>query len=172
MRVDLGCGPHKRAGCYGIDGFAYPGVDLVQDLDAARWNLPDQSCQEIYANQVIEHIRDLRAFFTELHRIAKSGCRIWMSTPHYSSHNSWADPTHIHHLSVQFARPFCAGYLTAQLPGFKIVRERITFGAFIWTWPGRLICGLFGHRVYEKHFCWISPASSIVVELEAIPLGR
>lgn len=168
LRVDLGCGPNKRSGCFGIDSFGYPNVDLVQNLDATRWDIPDSCCQEIWGNQVIEHIRDLRAFFNEVYRIAQPGCRIWFCTPHFSSHNSWADPTHIHHLSVTFAQSFTGGYLTQQLPGFKVTREKITFGSFFWTWPARLICALFGNKLYEKRLCWIFPASSIIVEMEVI----
>ena len=76
LRVDLGCGPNKRSGCLGIDSFAYPNVDLVQDLDAPRWDLPDSCCKEIWGNQMIEHVRNLRAFFSEIHRIAQPGCKV------------------------------------------------------------------------------------------------
>jgi hypothetical protein len=168
LRVDLGCGPNKRSGCLGIDSFAYPNVDLVQDLDAPRWDLPDSCCKEIWGNQMIDHVRNLRAFFSEIHRVAQPGCKVWLCTPHFSSHNSWADPTHIHHLSVTFAHSFTSGYLTQQLPKFKVTREKITFGSFGWTWPARLICGLFGTKLYEKRFCWMFPASSIVIEMEVI----
>ncbi|HYW91701.1 MAG TPA: hypothetical protein VFA95_04430, partial [Gammaproteobacteria bacterium] len=76
-------------------------------------------------------------------------------------------PTHKHHLSVAFCKPFTdGGYLAAQIPGFSVTKARISFGSFLWTWPGRLICGLFGYRFYEKRFCWIFPASSVIVELK------
>jgi hypothetical protein len=165
MKLDIGCGPNKRAGFFGIDIHAYEQVDMVQDLTHFPWNIESASCTEIYANQVIEHMPDLRAFIAEIYRIAADGCRITLTTPHYISHNSWADPTHIHHLSVAFCKPFTEGYLAAQLPGFSVSRAKITFGSFFWTWPGRLICALFGTRFYEKRFCWIFPASSVVVEL-------
>jgi hypothetical protein len=166
MKLDIGCGPKKKPGFFGMDLFQYEGVDLVQDITQAPWNIESDSCTEIVAYQVIEHVPDLRSFFTELHRIAADGCCITLTTPHYSSHNSWADPTHIHHLSVAFSKPFTTGYLSAQIPGFSLTKAKITFGSVLWTWPGRLICALFGNRTYEKRFCWICPASSIVVELQ------
>ena len=165
MKLDIGCGSNKRTGFYGIDRHPYEGVDMVQDLTQFPWHIEADSCTEIYANQVIEHMPDLCAFIAEIHRIAADGCRVTLTTPHYSSHNSWADPTHIHHLSVAFCKPFTQGYLAAQLPGFQLSKARITFGSFFWTWPARLICALFGYRTYEKHFCWMFPASSVVVEL-------
>lgn len=165
MKLDIGCGPHKQSGWFGIDLHPYQGVDQVQDLTRTPWDVPDSSCEEIQALQVIEHLPDLRAFFMEIHRVAADGCRVTLTTPHYSSHNSWADPTHIHHLSVAFCKPFTDGYLADQMPGFRVVRERITFGAFLWTWPGRLACALLGHRFYEKRACWLFPASSVEVTL-------
>jgi len=166
MKLDVGCGGNKREGFYGIDIYPYDGVDQVQDLTQIPWNIESNSCEEIYANQVIEHMPDLKAFLGELHRIAANGCLITLTTPHYSSHNSWADPTHLHHLSVAFCKPFTEGYLSAQMPGFRVVKQKITFGSLFWSWPGRLICALFGYRFYEKRFCWMFPASSVVIQLK------
>lgn len=172
MKLELGCASQKREGFFGIDIHPYEGVDLVQDLAEIPWRIDDACCTEIYANQVIEHIPNLREFFTELYRVAADGCRITLTTPHYSSHNSWADPTHLHHLSVSYCKPFTSGgYLAAQMPGFNVERADITFGSFIWTWPARLVCALFGYRVYEKRFCWMFPASSVVVELSVSKPG-
>ena len=165
MKLDIGCGRSKREDYFGMDIYQYEGVDLVQDISDVPWGIDDNSCEEIYANQVIEHIPDLRSFFSEMYRVAKDGCTIRLTTPHYSSHNSCADPTHIHHLSIDFCKPITAGYLTKQIPGFDITSQKITFGSFLWTWPGRLICALFGYRFYEKRFAWVFPASSVVVEL-------
>ena len=165
MKLDIGCGPSKKTGYFGMDIYQYEGVDLVQDISSTPWVIDDSSCEEVYANQVIEHIPDLRSFFNEIYRVAKDGCTVRLTTPHYSSHNSWADPTHIHHLSVDFCKPFTEDYLAKQLPGFKVTNQKITFGSFLWTWPGRLICTVFGYRFYEKRFAWIFPASSIVVDL-------
>lgn len=168
IRLDLGCGPAKQPGFTGMDVHPYPGVDIVQDIDQAPWNLPDGVCSDIRCIHVIEHVRDLRMFFTELLRISAPGCRILIETPHYTSHNSWSDPTHIHHLGVDFAKPFTSGYLQAQLAGFRVVSTRISFGSVVWTWPGRLAVALFGHRTYERRLCWMFPASSIHVVLERV----
>ncbi len=171
MKLDIGCGPNKREGYFGMDIHPYDGVDLVQDINQTPWQLDDSSCSEIFANQVIEHVPDLLSFFRELHRVAADGCHITLTTPHYSSRNSWADPTHIHHLSVSFCAPFVEGYLSEQLPGFSVTKQKISFGSFLWTWPGRLIYALFGDRFYEKHFCWVFPASSVIVELSVDKSG-
>ena len=165
-RLDVGCGPRKRDGFDGMDVHAYPGVDIVHDLDApGTWPIPDDRYGYIQAIHVVEHIRDLRKFFAELHRVARPGALIRLETPHYSSSNSWADPTHIHHLSVSFCAPFLEGYLGPQFPLFRLESERITFGGLLHTWPARLYCRVFGYGSYERHFAWMVPASGVIVEL-------
>ena len=164
-KVDIGCGPQKTPGYTGVDIYPYEGVDVVQNFDESPWNIPDQSCSNIRCIHVIEHVRDLRVFFEELYRISKPGCHIRIETPHFSSANSWIDPTHLHHLSVEFARPFTSGYLEKQLPGFQVLEKKISFGSVLWTWPGRLIYSVLGFRIYERRVCWIFPASSVIVTL-------
>ena len=167
-KIDIGCGPKKTPGHIGVDIYPYEGVDVVQNFDEFPWNIPDQCCSHIRCIQVIEHMRDLRIFFKELHRISKKGCLIRIETPHYSSASSWGDPTHLHHLSVDFAKPFTSGYLEKQLPGFEVIEKKISFGSFFWTWPGRLIYLILGARNYERRFCWIFPASCVKLTLKRI----
>jgi len=168
-KLDLGCGPMKPEGFDGLDIHPYDGVDYVHNLDAAgNWPIEDDRYSYVRAVHVVEHVRDLRKFFSEVHRISKNGAIVRIETPHYSSRNSWADPTHLHHLSVSFCDPFLRGYLGAQFPSFKMKRRKISFGSFLLTWPARLYSTLFGCESYEKHFTWIFPASSVILELEVV----
>ena len=168
-KLDIGCGPNKRAGFEGIDRHPYPEVDYVHDLDSdGTWPTADNRYSYLLASHVIEHVRDLRKFFAEIHRTARHGATVHIATPHYSSRNSWADPTHIHHLSVGFCKPFLSGYLGEQFPGFRLKSRKISFGSFLLTFPAQLYCLFFGYDSYEKHFTWIFPASSVIVELEVI----
>jgi SAM-dependent methyltransferase len=167
--LDIGCGPRKPQGFDGIDLFPYPGVDYVHDLDSGGpWPIQDDRYTYLRASHVIEHLRDLRKFFAEAHRVARHDAVLRIETPHYSSRNSWADPTHVQHLSVSFCEPFLRGYLNPQFPCFKLVRRKIKFGGFLLTWPGQLLCWLLGPRKYEKHFAWMFPAHNIIVELRVI----
>lgn len=167
--LDIGCGPAKPQGFDGIDVHRYAGVDYVHDLDSpAPWPIADNRYTHLRANHVIEHLRDLRRFFAEIHRIARPGASVRIETPHFSSRNSWADPTHVQHLSVSFCEPFLHGYLSPQFPRFALTRRKIKFGGGLLPWPGRLLCWLLGPVSYEKHFAWMFPASSIVVELQVV----
>jgi SAM-dependent methyltransferase len=168
-RLDIGCGAAKPQGYDGIDSFGYPGVDYVHDFDSGKpWPIETDRYAYLRAIHVIEHVRELRGFFAEVHRVARPGGIVHIETPHFSARNSWADPTHVHHLSVSFCDPFLDGYLGERFPRFRLVSRRITFGGFLYTWPGRLLCLLLGPETYEKHFTWIFPASSVVVELQVM----
>jgi hypothetical protein len=168
MKVDLGCGPSKQEGYYGLDAFPYEGVDLVQDLNEPGWALEDASCEEINASHLVEHINDLVAFFGELHRIAADGCTVKLSTPHYTSRDSWRDPTHVHHLSVHFFDTLLEGYLRERMGAFEIVERRLSYGPFVFTWPARLVVALFGYAFYEEHCAWSMPARNIYLTLKCV----
>ena len=168
-RLNLGCGPRNLPGYDGMDLHPYDGVDYVHDLDSdGAWPVEESRYSYVLACHVIEHLRDMRKFFAEVHRICKDGATVRIETPHYSSRNSWADPTHVQHLSVSFCDPFLAGYLGPQFPNFRLKSQRISFGSFLLTWPAQLYCKLLGYVSYEKHFAWIFPASSIILELEVV----
>jgi len=168
-KLELGCGKWVADGFDGLDLHPYENATYVHDLDAdGPWPIEDNRYGYIRAIHLIEHVRDLRKFFAEIHRIAKNGATVYLMTPHYSCANSWADPTHVHHLSVAFCDPFLYGTLLEQFPKFKMTSRKITFGSFLLTWPAQLYCKLFGYTSYERHFTWIFPASSVIVELEVI----
>lgn len=168
MKVDLGCGKSKLDGYFGVDLFPFKGVNLVQNLNESRWQIPDASCTEINASHVIEHLEDLFNFFREIYRISADGCIINLSTPHYSSKNSWADHTHIKHLSIDFFEPFISGYMRDKIGAFEIIKKRLSFGSLFFTWPARFIVLLLGYKYYERHFAWMFPARNIHISLKCI----
>jgi SAM-dependent methyltransferase len=168
-KLDIGCGPDKDPSFTGLDIHPYPGVDIVFDVDSGeRWPIDDDSFDYIRGNHVIEHVNDTAGFFREVHRIARDGAILHLETPHYSSANSWGDPTHVKHFAVKFTDAFTQGYLGPQLPEYELVSRRITFGSFFHTWPGRLICWLRGPVKYEKYYAFRWPASSVIVDLRVV----
>ena len=93
MKVELGCGNKKQPGWYGVDIADTQAVDLIQDLDEERWDLPSNHFEEIRAMDVFEHLQDPINFMEEVYRISKAGCKVSIQGPHFSSGN-WHDPTH------------------------------------------------------------------------------
>ncbi|HDH45468.1 MAG TPA: methyltransferase domain-containing protein [Thermococcus sp.] len=80
FKVDLGCGPNKAEGYFGIDKVYYPGVDLVYDCNQGI-PLPDNCADEVRAIHSLEHFDDQTAIMWEIWRILKPGGRLVFEVP-------------------------------------------------------------------------------------------
>jgi len=109
----------------------------------------------------------------EFHRILEPDGVLRITTPHFSSANSFVDPTHKWHLSYFSFDYFCG----AQEPSYyaaakyQVKSRRIQFGG------GRLMRSVISRfsnrfpRSYEERFAWMFPAWFLYFELEAIKQG-
>lgn len=95
LRLDLGCGPHKKEGFKGADFIAFPGVDFVIDLRSA-WPWKDNSVEEAHSSHFVEHLEAMERvhFWNELYRVLRPGAKATIITPHWSSCRAYGDPTH------------------------------------------------------------------------------
>jgi SAM-dependent methyltransferase len=95
VKIDLGCGKHKREGFTGVDQFAFENVDIVCDL-RQKWPLEDGTVEEAHAAHVIEHFDRLERvhFVNELYRVLKPGGKATLIFPHWASCRAYGDPTH------------------------------------------------------------------------------
>lgn len=96
MKLDLGCGPKKKAGFIGVDRLAMPGVDTIFDLRQMPWPWGGNSVEQVHCAHFVEHLTgDERiAFFNELHRVMKPGGTAEIITPDWSNASAYGDPTH------------------------------------------------------------------------------
>lgn len=96
LRLDIGCGNHKRAGHVGIDRARLDGVDVVWDV---RNGLPshDGSVDYIVADNLMEHIgAEFIDVMNDLHRALKSSGRLTVIVPGiHSPAAAFGDPTHV-----------------------------------------------------------------------------
>jgi SAM-dependent methyltransferase len=166
--LDLGCGADKLPGALGVDLHAQPGVDLVHDLNVIPWPLPEGQFAAIHCRHVLEHLDDLVGVLNEIHRVGKTGARVSIVTPHFSSLSSWEDPTHRRH----FARRSFAFFDAAEKHALtnrrlRLLSAKITFGGGFWDALGRLHCHLWPN-FWEKQLAFIWRARHIEVELEVI----
>lgn len=97
--LDVGCGWNKTPGAIGIDANPKTHADVIHDLGAIPYPFPDNEFDEIVCRHVAEHVPDVMAFISELHRIAKPGGHILITTPHYSNPDWATDPTHRNHFN-------------------------------------------------------------------------
>ncbi|MEZ6003159.1 MAG: methyltransferase domain-containing protein [Planctomycetota bacterium] len=168
--LDLGCGPNKTAGAWGVDHHPYPGVDQVLDLDSVDWPLPAGHFSEIHASHVIEHVASIPAFMREIRRIAAPGALVRITTPHYTSIDSWTDPTHRWHLACGWHETFTQGdsYLGAQLTGFEHVSTELTFRRGLRNAIPKLMIRVKGMLWYEKNNAFRYPARNIHTVLKVV----
>ncbi len=177
--LDVGCGRNKTPGAIGMDSNPKTHADVVHDLGNAPYPFADDEFDEIVSFHVIEHVPDVMAFVTELHRIAKPGGRIKIVTPHYSNPDWATDPTHRNHLnSYSFNcfiddRQLFPFYTEVRL---KPIRTYVSL-ANLWRSLGlEFIVNLdqrwpafrFARKFWEFYLCNVIRGKELRFELEAI----
>jgi predicted SAM-dependent methyltransferase len=122
--VDLGCGPNKIPGAFGIDLRAIVGVNVVCDVEQAL-PLRNNSVDVVWLRHVVEHIRNLTELMEEVYRISRPGGAVEVVVPYYTSRGAFRDPTHVRYITEDtfqyFEPPTDYGIRT----NFKI--EKITY---------------------------------------------
>jgi SAM-dependent methyltransferase len=119
--LDLGCGARKTPGSIGLDRENLPGVDVVHDLGKYPYPLETSRFERIVMRHAAEHVDDVIRLMEEVHRIGKPGARVEIYAPHYTSSNSYRDPTHKHHFSLFSFDFFCGDRL-------EVIQERFGLG--------------------------------------------
>ena len=170
--LDVGCGTRKaEPTALGIDKCPGPATDIVWDLDQYPWPLESSRFERIHLSHIIEHVHDVMATMAEVHRVARPGASVFVTTPHFSSHNSYADPTHVRHLAAASFEHLTGNNFesfTGAPFHFEIVSIELTFG-------GNLVLDNLGRALaraslkwYERHAAWVFPALDIRCHLRAV----
>lgn len=97
LKLDFGCGPHKRDGFKGVDSISFPGVDFVQDVTKTPWQWADNSVEEAHASHFLEHLGawERVTFCNELYRVLAPGAKCTIIVPHWASCRAYGDPSHV-----------------------------------------------------------------------------
>ncbi len=98
--LDVGCGKRKRPGAIGIDRNPRSEADMLHDLNHFPYPFPDDRFDEIYCDNILEHLDDIVQVMIELHRIMKPGGTVEITVPFYPHRNANTDPTHKHWFGV------------------------------------------------------------------------
>lgn len=165
MTLDVGCGTRKvEPDAIGIDVHPTSAADTIWNLDEFPWPLRDDMFDRIHMSHIIEHVRDVNRTMAEIHRVARADASVLIVTPHFSSHNSYTDPTHVRHLAGRSFQYF-TGVDFATFRGahvrFDVEALELTFGKnFLLDGVGRWLARR-NLEWYERHAAWIFPASDI-----------
>jgi len=171
MTLDIGCGKRKsEPGAIGIDVSPDSAADHIWNLDYYPWPLESAQFDRIHMSHIIEHLDDPMRAMAEVHRVATDGADVFVVTPHFSSHNSYVDPTHKRHLAAA-SFDYFTGKDFPDFAGspyrFDIVSVELTFGGnFVLDNLGRFLAHL-SVKWYERHAAWIFPARDIRCHLRA-----
>jgi len=179
--LDIGCGKKKQEpGAIGLDRQPGSAAEILCELAHFPWPLRD-SCADkvylshfigcadkVYLSHFIEHQKDILQVMAEVRRIARPNAEVIIVTPHYSSPDSYTDPTHLFHLGLHsfdyFERESFEDF-TYHAGGFRILERRLTFGGnLLLDNLGRMLAAL-SVDFYEKHLAWVFPARNIFCRL-------
>lgn len=170
MVLDVGCGTRKaEPDAVGIDVSPRSSADIIWDLDQLPWPLESDTFDRIHMSHIVEHVRDFSRMMMEIYRVGRDGADVFIVTPHFSSHNSYTDPTHLRHLSARSFQYF-TGEDFATFAGstvrFSIQELELTFGKnFILDGAGRWLARR-NLEWYERHAAWVLPAQDIHCHLK------
>jgi len=168
-RINLGCGTRPLPDCLNVDLRLSAAPDLVIDFDHRPYPLPRDHFEHAYAFDVVEHLANIQGFLEEVHAILTPGGILEITTPHFSSPNSWSDPTHRQHLGY-----FSFDDFTGTSPRSFYSRVRFEITSRLLVFHGTLFDQLlarFANRhpaLYERRLTWIFPAWFLIFQLRAV----
>lgn len=169
--LDLGCGNKKRPGAVGIDVNPRTDADVIHNLDAFPYPFTDGSFDEIYADNVIEHLDDVMAVMEELHRISRPGALVKVIVPYFRSRWAFIDPTHRHFFGVESFAYFDPDHVHSRLYNYSEARFKVERVVFNETIPGRRILKAIGNRWpvrYEARLSHLAPLDDLTFYLRVI----
>ena len=171
--LHLGCGNEKKLGAIGVDINPLLKPDVVHDLNSFPYPWKSNHFEKVVAENILEHLDNIVRVMEELYRISKNGAVVYVTTGHFSSVDSFTDPTHRHFFTSSTFDYFIPG-----TPLYKYGYSKSRFKKLrVWVGPEKnlnpllyLILKIINKNVvfYEKRFAFIFPAGVITYELEVI----
>ena len=172
-RLNIGCGPHPLEGYVNVDKVAFPGVDVVMDLDNPPYPFESATFDQVRAMAVLEHVHDVAPVMEELARIMKPGATISIKVPHYMDYVTYRDPTHYRGFSY-FTFDFFTSKHGPHVPTlFSVVEKRMELQPLPLPFGRQRLNPLywFANRfpgAYERHLAFIFPARNIYTVLQRL----
>ena len=168
-RLNLGSGRQPAADAVNLDISARARPDVVHDLNVVPWPFDESTFDEILGYDVLEHVKDVVTFMQEVHRVAAPDAVVRLTVPHFSSANSWRDPTHVRAFAHDSLDYFVEGHPLSFYGDarFQRLAARLTFHPSL---VNRVIQRLAARwpTKYEDRWAWIFPAWFIYFELKVL----
>jgi hypothetical protein len=157
--LNLGCGDKRIEGATNVDVNPRVKAEIVHDLNRLPWPLPDDRFETVQMADSIEHLKNVVSTMDEVHRVCKNGAVVKITTPHFSSSNSFTDPTHLHHLGY-FSFDYFTGQSDVPCYGNRRFRHRSIQIVFNPSLVNKIAWRLANRfpRAYERRWAWLFPA--------------
>jgi|SRR3989344_1276324 len=171
--LHLGCGLKKHPGSIGIDINPRSKADIIHDLNKFPYPFKKNVFDLVFAEHIIEHLDEIPKVMKELHRICKNGAKIVINSSHFSSVDSFTDPTHQHFFTSRTFDYFIPGTDLYKYKYSKIEykKTKVSLGPTKTVNPLlKLIVSLINKKIifYEKRLAFIFPVGNIHYELQVI----
>ncbi len=174
--LEVGSGPHKLfPHSTTLDN--YPGCkpDILHDLNQTPYPLAADSFDLIVCLHVLEHVQNLVACVTELHRVLKPGGLLFVEVPYFSSVYFFSDPTHVHAFTtrsfdyyVEGTDVVAFGYSPARFE--KVDVEIVVPGG---GWGSQTVRRWINthHKLYEERLAFIFPRHTLRFTLRKVAIS-
>ncbi|MFH1777506.1 MAG: class I SAM-dependent methyltransferase [Candidatus Omnitrophota bacterium] len=162
LKLNLGSGDRALAGYVNVDiNPSAPGVNRLYDLNNYPWPFEDNSVDEVFMDQCLEHLIDHNRAMKEIYRILKKGGIATILVPHFTWQFAYTDPTHKHFFAYNTFF-YYAGRGGGFGFEFSSCKVRLIFGKrlSVWNYILEPIFNLFPN-VYEQSPLRIFPALKI-----------
>ena len=104
-KLNIGCGSDIKKGYINLDKSKVKGVDVVHDIDKVPWPFKSNYFDEIFAQDVVEHTKDLFKTMKEMHRICKKNAKVRIIVPYWHSSGAFY-PNHNYFFNVDSMKFF------------------------------------------------------------------
>ena len=105
-KLNFGCGQNIKKSWFNVDITLFKGVDKTFDFNIFPYPFRDNNFDEIYADNILEHLDNIPQVLKELHRITKADGLIRIIVPYYNCYGAYNDVTHQHYFSHLSFEPF------------------------------------------------------------------
>lgn len=176
--LDIGCGMRKRSGSVGVDINPRVSPDLLHDLNVVPYPFEDSTFDEIYADNIIEHLNDVITVMEELHRIGKPGAVIKIRVPYFRAQWAFIDPTHRHFFTLESFSYFDPDHAQSALYPYSTKKFKIEKALFNEDFVYTGVMGWFVRRVihivnrhpmkYEKYFSHLFPLDELTFYIKVL----
>ncbi len=171
LYLDLGCGRYKVPGTIGVDQSLEVNPDVVCNFVEDPLPFADDSVDGVHCRHVMEHVEDIWALMSEVHRVLKPGARLIVEVPYWSSEGAFRDPTHVRFFSEKsfdYWDPDCECKYYTTDGGYKVLSVEhmlhpsplIRFAAKV---LGVRFLKLFNNTITGLRFT-LAPVESVPVE--------